>query len=402
MKKIFKQVGTTFKAGAKGRKKFSNQFLNKLPHKFLNKRGEFSLFKIFALLVSVPTLIAIIYYSFFASDIYVSDTKFSIYSNKPSNAALQMGSIPQLPAGTVNTETLEQLLMASEFIKSYDMLKKLDSEINLKAIYSNTEADYFSRLSADASKPEFHAYYLDMIKVRVNRDARIIELKAKSFDAEHSLKIVERINHHTEIFINKMLDKVREDSVRKAKGFISEAEENVKNVQQKLSDFRIKHTMLDPVEEVNAKLEVVKTLEQRKAEFLIEKQEKKGFVSNKSIDMAAIEKRIANVNQLRDQIESEILEFSKAKGDLLRQYEMLKLDEKFAKEEYKLALLNLEETIKEQTSMNKYVVEIAEPLKPDIATEPERWYQILRVFVFSFLGFGILILIIASIRDHMD
>lgn len=363
--------------------------------------GELNLFSFFAILTTIPTIIAVIYYSLLASDIFVSETQFSIYNNEPTSTGIDLGEISQLTSGNIKSESLEQLLMAAEYIKSYDLLVKIDEQLNLKRIYSDRNIDFYSRLKAKPSKRQFLKYYQNMISVKVNREASIIYVTAKAFTAEDAFKITNKINEFTEDFINGMLARVKKDVLMEAEFFIDKSQRKIKNIQGKLSEFRIRNTTLDPAEELNAKLEFIRALETKKAEFLIEKNEKKSLLSGKSIPMKSLQNKISNIDAMIADTRSEILKFAEEGGDILREYGMLILDEEFAKGEYKLALLNLEETLKNQGRINKYVVEILKPTIPDIASEPNRLRKIITVFIFSFIFSGILGLVISGVRDHI-
>lgn len=363
--------------------------------------GELSFLKLFTTLAVIPTLLAIVYYGLIASDMYVSETQFSIYSNEPTASPIGIEGLSQLASGNIRNTPLEQLLTVYEYIKSYDLLKELDKEINLKEIYSDSDIDSFSRLSETPSNKEFLNHYHNMIEVEINREASIIRLGAKAFKKEDALKIAEGITKLTEEFINKMLNRVKKDSLIEAEEFILKAENKIKANQTALTQFRINNGTLDPSKELEAKLELIRSLEVKKAELIIEKSQKKSLLSTTSIPISSIKTKIKNIDELIRQTKGEILGFSSKQGDILREYEMLRLDEEFAKEEYKLALLNLEQTIKELTSKNKYLVEILKPTTPDVATEPNRIMKIVTVFIASIIFFGILGLMISGVRDHM-
>ena len=187
--------------------------------KFYTKSGELNLFSIMALLTIIPTVIAAIYYMLFAANLYVSQTQFTIYSSEPAQQAIPgLEGISQVMGNSVgiSNNKLEQLLIVSEYIKSFDMLKKLDEQLNLKKIYSE-QADFYSALSSSPTNEEFLKHYNSMIQLKVNRDALIIDLKTKAYNGEDALKIGTAINKLSEEFINKMLERVKQNSLKASK-----------------------------------------------------------------------------------------------------------------------------------------------------------------------------------------
>lgn len=366
-----------------------------------SKTGELNLIFLFLIFNIIPTLIAVVYYTLIASDIYVSKTQFSIYNNEEQTSPIDLGAISQLTSGNIQSESMQEILMASEYIKSYDMLKKLDSKLDLKSIYSDRSADSFSKLSDNPTNKEFLEYYNDMVSVKVNREAFIVSIEVKAFKPKDAQDIAAQINIFTEDFINKMLARVKRDALVEANLFIKTSEDKIKRAQNELNYFRIKNTILDPNAEIETKLQFIGTLEEKKAEYLIEKNEKTSLFSSKTPTLQSVKNKISNTSNLIEEAKKELLNITSEDSNLIREYSMLALDEEFAKEEYKLALVNLEETIKDQSRMNKYVVEILKPALPDVATEPKRMVEIFTVFIVSFILCGVMGLIISAVRDHI-
>jgi capsular polysaccharide transport system permease protein len=367
------------------------------------KSGELNVFALCSLLAAMPAIIAVFYYGLFAADIYVSESKFSLYSQQQSisqNAGL--GSLSSFAgAGGIRSESLEQLLTLEQYIKSYDLLKKLDTAVDLQQMYRHDAADYFSSLSAQPSNKQFLQYYKSMIGVKVNREAAMIDIKVRAFASEDAHKIGVAINNLAEEFINKMLARVKNDALLEAQKFITDAENKVKNVQAELAKFRINNGTVSPADELTSMLELSKILEQKRAEILIEKTETNSLLRDRSATLKTFKSRIEGIKALKQQTKRDIINFSENKGELLINYEMLLLDQEFAREEYKLAVINLEDVVKNQARMNKYIVEILQPTTPDIADEPYRLYKIITISALSFIFFGIVATMISAVRDHI-
>jgi capsular polysaccharide transport system permease protein len=362
----------------------------------------FTLKYLFLVVVLIPTFLAVIYYLFIASDIYVSQSKFSIYSDKNSVPTLDPSNVASLALSSpMNSNNLEQLLITSEYIKSYDSLQKLNQRVNLFNIYSKDKSLFSNVPDVNSNKEEFLDYYLDMIEVKVNRDASLLDIRVKAFNSEDANFVMQNLNKIVEDFVNEMMERVEQNRLAQANRFVDNAEARIAENQLKLSDFSIRNGTVDPTEKIQVKLALIQTLEERKAELMIQKSESKSLVSSSSISMKNLDKKIQNLNSLISQTKLELVQIQDNQGDLIREFEKLKLEEEFAKEEYKLTLLNLQETIKNNSSQDKFIVEVLKPTIPDIAAEPERFIEILKIFIISLLSASILILIVASIRDHI-
>ena len=96
--------------------------------------------RIFWLTVLIPTIIAIIYYTFIASGIYISESKFIVRAqSKESSSALPtslsgvLGSIGGSLGGLSTSQN--DSLTAENYITSRDALNILDKDLDLSLIH---------------------------------------------------------------------------------------------------------------------------------------------------------------------------------------------------------------------------------------------------------------------------
>jgi len=83
-------------------------------------------------------------------------------------------------------------------------------------------------------------------------------------------------------------------------------------------------------------------------------------------------------------------------------FERLALEKEFAQKQLTLALSSLESARNEAERKQLYLERLVWPNFPDHPLEPRRLRAILTVIVFSFVVWGLLSLIVASIREHAD
>ena len=84
------------------------------------------------------------------------------------------------------------------------------------------------------------------------------------------------------------------------------------------------------------------------------------------------------------------------------EYERVALDRAFADKQLATALGSLELARSEALRKQLYLVRIVQPNRPDIAIEPRRIRSVVAVFALGMLAWGILSLLFASVREHMD
>ena len=73
-----------------------------------------------------------------------------------------------------------------DYLKSWDLLAKLDKELGLKSHYQSDKADYFSRLSQDVSRGGFHRILPRTPDTeRLTRLSGVLTIELQAFDPEY-------------------------------------------------------------------------------------------------------------------------------------------------------------------------------------------------------------------------
>lgn len=98
--------------------------------------------------------VAVIYFGLIASDRYVSRAELVV--KQADQIKMLPDALSMLGIGGSNHE---DILLIQDYLKSPDLLSKLDKELGLKAHYQSHKVDYFSRLPADVSREQFIEYY---------------------------------------------------------------------------------------------------------------------------------------------------------------------------------------------------------------------------------------------------
>ena len=111
-------------------------------------------------------IVVIFYYTFIAADRYVSNVSLSVKSTDGSSP-ISLSGIESL-VGVASSST-EDIKLLREYIKSFDMLQKLDEKINLRSLYEKQKIDLFFRIYPSTSKESYLKYYRDRIHILFDR-----------------------------------------------------------------------------------------------------------------------------------------------------------------------------------------------------------------------------------------
>jgi len=131
-----------------------------------------------AIFVGVPTLLAIVYYGFWASPQYESVAVFAVHSSEPVGKGKLAKRASSKDAQLVR-EYVQSRSMLDHLIKSHDFLGK----------YRTPSADRWSRLPADASTEELYAYFLDKVVIKFDTESQTLKLTVRAYSGEDAQQL---------------------------------------------------------------------------------------------------------------------------------------------------------------------------------------------------------------------
>jgi len=88
-------------------------------------------------------------------------------------------------------------------------------------------------------------------------------------------------------------------------------------------------------------------------------------------------------------------------SSILSNYEELITEQGFAERSYEAALLNMKTARIDATRKQRYLTMIVYPKLPESPISPDQPYDYIVLLIFCLLLWGILSLILASVRDHV-
>ncbi len=354
------------------------------------------------LVIYMFSIVACIYWTM-ASDRYVSEAVVLVQNTETGGASSPSDLLSMFTGGSGN-KTDQMLLI--EFLTSIDMLNKLDSELDLRGHYSDTNADIISRMwSKDISTEWFYKYFKNRVTVVYDEYSGVVRISAQAFDPETATKITTLLVQNGEDFMNKLSHKIADEQVL----FLSQQVEISKNellvANEQLLDFQNKRNMVSPTTEVENYQSLIANLEKQKSEILVKIDTLPANLGNNNhikqsmlTNIKAIEEQIS---KLREKITNANEKVS-ALNELADEERLLKMDVEFKKEIYSSTLSGLAKGKLSAARLIKNVGILQSPSKPQYAVKPERLYSIAATIVVMLLVLGMLQLLKAVILDHVD
>jgi len=193
---------------------------------------------IFCLTVLIPTMIAVFYYGTYASDIYISESRFVIRSPQKQGAS----SMGDIFSKIGMTRSDDDAYIVRDYILSRDAMDILIKELDIKEKYASTMADRLARFPGlrywHTGDEAFYRYYQRQIGVLVEPGSSIASLTVRAFDPEIAMRINKKLLELGEGFVNHLNERARTDHVKMAQQEVDLAQKRLESKALQLASMR--------------------------------------------------------------------------------------------------------------------------------------------------------------------
>lgn len=360
-----------------------------------------ALLKSFLIICGIPTIIAAVYFGAIASDIYVSEARFSIRS--ANSGGTSGGGLADFLVSPIVSSASQDVMVVADYVQSQDMLQKVLRTLTLRAHYSDEGNDFLARLDENATNEELLEYFNEKIQLLHDTSSDVLTLKVHAFDPNFAHDLANLIITSSEELVNRMSSRMEADALSVAQREVERTSENLLAASNNIRSFRNDNQSLNPAAESEAYVGLVSGIEQKILEVRTELSEKGAYMRRSAPEMVSLTNR---ENALKRQLS---IEKNRVSGDsegeelsgLIDTYQPLVLNQELAQQQYASALTSLEVARLEAQRKKQYLITFIQPSLPDEAIEPRRLYQVITVFMSAFLVYLIGGLMWSALRDHM-
>lgn len=358
----------------------------------------------FIVTVLAPLAVAVAYLFLVANDQYASKTGFVVRkSDKMASSAFEiLGGITSLNAASSTDATI-----LYEFIKSQQMVELVDSDLDLRALYSKPAFDPVFAFDPDGTIEDLERYWSRMVQPHFDSATGLLELKVLAFTAEDATRIAEEIVRQSSLKINQLSAIARDDATRNAREDLNKAVDFLKAARQKMTEFRSRNQIVDPKADIQVQMGLISTLQTQLAEGMIELDMLKLTTRNSDPRIQQVEQRIAVIQSRIDAERNKIGVQAAGAGqdgepfsDIVGEFEGLTVDREFAEQAYVAALATYNEAVAEANRQTLYLAPYIEPTHAERSEYPQRFTILALMALFLGLVWSIGSLIAYSIWDR--
>ncbi len=356
---------------------------------------------LFWLFFVIPMTLGTLYYLRVASPQYEANAHFTI-EKQGQGQSDPLGALTGLPGSVSSTR---DALIVKDFIESREVIESTKKYFDLNALYAREDKDYLSRLEKNSSIEDIVEYWQKKVNVQFDTTSGIVDLKVTAFEPESAVKVTKAILEVSEELVNTLSEKSRQDSLQFARKELKQAEAKLKEARSDVRKFREKEQALSPEQSAESKLRLVEELEAERARaeadlrsLRLEFPDTSRKIIEAKNKVFSLKKQV-NIERIRS---TKITDSNDAKSmsAIISKHEELLTEQGFAEKSYEAALLNLEQSRIDATQQHRYLTVIVNPKLPEEPSKPNQPNDYIVLFLSCLLLWGILSLIIASIRDH--
>jgi capsular polysaccharide transport system permease protein len=372
-----------------------------LSRPFVERRPIMSLPLLsFLIVVALPVAIAGIYYLFVAADQYVVEFRFGVRSVEPLSIGLGglFGSLAPSPIAADSSAVVQ-------YVESRAVTDDLGKTLDLQAIFSHPEADWFARLHPPLPVEELVRYWRGQVDAFYDATDRSITVTVRAFTPRDSLLVARGVLAAAERLVNDLSARARHDTLAHAQQDLGNAERRLDNVLLRLRAFRDTEGVIDPRQTANATEARAGRLRDELVQAQTELAQLEHYMSGDAPALSLLRARIKALTAEERSVAGEITSAEQSRARILSRlmtsYEELESERHFAETAYQHALQALDRARRDADRQQVYLATFVRPSLPEEALYPRRLLSIGVVFLAAFAIWAIGGLVVQSIRDHL-
>lgn len=218
--------------------------------------------------VILPSIVAGIYYGVVASSQYVAEMRMIVrtigVSEQFDTSETRDGR------SMIGGDSLTQdSYIVANYLKSPEIVRKLDAEIGLRRYFSQQDIDPVSRLSTEASFEALYRYWGRHVDTYVDGPSGIIVFTVRAFSPQDSVVIANAALGSADNMIDKISDKAKADLVTKVETDVNASLAEYRVALDDLRDYQNKTGIFDPLSSAKMLSEIIGKLTEQKLQLMV-------------------------------------------------------------------------------------------------------------------------------------
>jgi capsular polysaccharide transport system permease protein len=278
----------------------------------------------------------------------------------------------------------------------------LDKERGFIAHYKSRNADFISRLKANASFEEAYTYFGHKVTCDYDQLSSAVTVRVRAFSPEQAAKMSAAILSYSEEMVNKLSDRERRDRTAYAEAGVKRAEERLTAARKVIFELQQQHSEFNPLATATSLMSIRTGLEAELAKARAEVMQLRSYMQDDAPQLRAANERVKAISAQVAGESRRLVNPAKPGGlnSSFSEFEAAMVEKEFAQKAYESSMASLEIARADADRQHRYVAVIASPSKPDQSTYPHRIRSVLTSFLVCFLLWGTITMMTAAVREH--
>ncbi|CAB3823221.1 ABC transporter permease [Achromobacter animicus] len=354
------------------------------------------------LMIVMPMAVALIYFSFFSLDRYVSTAQVAVRQVGNNDAPAVPGLAIMLSG--LNPTSREETLYLREYLSSQDMLNVLERQLDWSKHYAAQMRDPLYWLEEDAPQEDKLEYFRRVVRTHFDEQTGLLGVTVQAFDPKFANDTLKIMLGESERFVNELSHRMAREQMAFAQSELAKAREMYEQRREAMLEFQGRNSVLDAEATAKARGDIIVELE---GDLTKERTTLKNLQSRLANDTPQIRQQRNRIRALEQQLESETRRLvSQNTGSqfnvVASRYRSLTIDAAIAEEAYKFAVSSVESARIEASKKLRSLIMVVSPNMAESPSYPERLYDLLTIFIGLMLLYAIVRFAVATIEDHRD
>ena len=339
-----------------------------------------------------------IYILFLKSELYESNTNIVI---KDLNNKANIGNFSFLLPTNSNTQ---DVYTVQTYLESFDELQKLNKKFHLLEHYKSKQVDIVARLKSWNTKEDFLKLYQKRLQVIFDTTTGIMNISFLHTNPKTAYEIVNQL-------INDANTKINEDNkiiaAKQLKFIIKQVNSNKEALNKsikKLEIFQNTHSLIDPTKTAQAQFTLLSSLQAELLQKKAKLNQLLQYMNEKNFEIIRLKNDIKETKKTLNKMKKELAskDNKKSLNLYIFEFERLKSMVELNTELYKQSLLQLEQIKADINKNSKMLLVLTKPHIAQGYKYPEKLKDIITLILILSLLYGIITLIEAIIKEHLD
>jgi capsular polysaccharide transport system permease protein len=354
---------------------------------------------LFVLTVIVPTLGAILYFGFIASDVYVSESQFVVRSpDKPTSSGL---GVILKTAGFSNGD---EIYSAQSYVLSRDALRAINHLNDFRNAYTRPSISLFDRFNAfgfNGSFEHLYRYYRKKVGIEHDSTSAISTLTVRAYSPADAARFNRELLELAEGTVNRLNQRGRQDLILFAQAEVDDAKAKSRDAALNLAKFRNVSGVVDPERQATVQLQMISKLQDELIASRNQLLQLRAFAPGNP-QVPVLRTKISGLSRDINAELGKVAGNSSSLSAAAAQYQRYQLESQVSDKLLAAAISSLEDARNEARRKQAYVERIEQPSLPDSAEYPRRLRGIFAAFVFGLIAYGIISMLLAGMQEHHD